>query len=401
MLAKPFRDFVVTEATAASGFRLSPEQERVVRHRGGHLQVVACAGSGKTEAISRRISSLVVEGVEPHEIVAFTFTERAAKSLKTRIAKRIVEAKGEKYLGRTGGMYVGTIHSFCLRLLQDNVPRYGNFDVLDENRLGGLLSREHRRLDLASLGTKHWRPILDFIKNSDVVDNELIDSKALEGTAFGTAYLRYKETLNRYHFLTFGMLVSEAVLALEDLFVAKKVRQNLKHLVVDEYQDVNPAQERLISLLAQDPVQLTVVADDDQSIYQWRGSDVGNMLGFRERYSPVTSHRHREAAVQGLQDGPGAAGEDLHLQGLQDGARATRADLPGLQDGARATREDLRVQGLQDGARAARADLPGLQDGARAAREDLHLQGLQDGARAARADLPGLQDGARAACADL
>lgn len=279
----------MTTATAPTGFKLSPEQERVVNHRGGHLQVIACAGAGKTEAISRRVSSLILEGVEPHQIVAFTFTERAAQSLKTRITRRIAEAKGEDFLDRLGAMYVGTIHAYCLKMLQDHVPEYGNYDILDENRLAGMLSREHKRLELNALGNQHWRPIFDFLRNADVVENELIDIASIQDTPLGKCYSRFKETLDRYHFLTFGLLVSEAVKALDDPAIASRVRQNLRHLIVDEYQDINPAQERLIALLAQDPVQLTVVADDDQSIYQWRGSDVGNMLGFRNRYSPATS----------------------------------------------------------------------------------------------------------------
>src|SRR5436190_11237330 len=126
----------------------SSEQEKVIAHRGGHLQVIACAGAGKTEAISRRVSKLIEEGVEPAQILAFTFTERAAASLKNRITKRVLEAKGQDFLDRLGPMFVGTIHAYCLRLLQDHVPEFGNFDVLDENRLAGLLSREHKRLEL-------------------------------------------------------------------------------------------------------------------------------------------------------------------------------------------------------------------------------------------------------------
>ena len=279
----------MTTATKIKGITLSPEQERVVNHRGGHLQVIACAGAGKTEAISRRVSSLILEGAEPNQIVAFTFTERAAQSLKTRITKRIAEAKGPAFLDRLGPMYVGTIHAYCLKMLQDHVPEYGNYEILDENRLAGMLSREHKRLDLNSLGNQHWRPIFDFLRNADVVENELIDTTSIQDTPFGCCYTRFKETLARYHFLTFGLLISEAVRALGNPAIASRVRQNLRYLIVDEYQDINPAQEKLIALLAQDPVQLTVVADDDQSIYQWRGSDVGNMLGFRERYSPATS----------------------------------------------------------------------------------------------------------------
>lgn len=271
------------------GFALSPEQEKVVNHRGTHLQVIACAGAGKTEAISRRVASLILEGAEPSQIIAFTFTERAAQSLKSRITRRIAEAKGSSFLDRLGPMFVGTIHAYCFRMLQDHVPEYGNFDILDENRLAGLLSREHKRLELNKLGNQHWRPIFDFLRNADVVENELIDAQSMKGSPFGDCYYAFQETLYRYHFLTYGSLVSSSVKALLKPEIGSKVRRNLKYLIVDEYQDINPAQEKLISLLAQKPVELCVVADDDQSIYQWRGSDVSNMLDFRKRYTPATT----------------------------------------------------------------------------------------------------------------
>jgi DNA helicase-2/ATP-dependent DNA helicase PcrA len=272
-----------------AAFKPSPEQEKVIAHRGGHLQVVACAGAGKTEAISRRVSSLIEEGVEPAQIVAFTFTERAAASLKTRITRRIAESKGQAFLDRLGPMFVGTIHAYCLHMLQDHVPEFGNFDILDENRLAGLMSREHKRLRLDRLGLPHWRSIVEFLRNADVIENELLDPQRMKGTPFGDCYLDFKQMLLRYHFLTYGLLISEAVKALARPEVFERVHGPLRHLIVDEYQDINPAQEKLISLLAKPPVHLCVVADDDQAIYQWRGSDVSNMLGFTKRYKPTTT----------------------------------------------------------------------------------------------------------------
>jgi DNA helicase-2/ATP-dependent DNA helicase PcrA len=280
----------MTVALTHRVFLPSPEQQRVIDHRGGHVQVVACAGAGKTEAISRRVAALIAEGVEPCQIVAFTFTDRAAEGLKTRISRRVAEVKGNDFLDRLGPMFIGTIHAYCLRLLQDHVPEFGNFDVLDENRLAGLLSREHKRLELSKLGSQHWRPIFDFLRNADVVENELLEAQQLKGTPFGDCYLRFKETLYRYHFLTYGLLISAAVKALKRPEVFERVHGPLRHLIVDEYQDINPAQERLINLLAQPPVHLCVVADDDQSIYQWRGSDLSHMLGFAGRYGAKSLH---------------------------------------------------------------------------------------------------------------
>ena len=113
---------------------LSPAQLRAVQHRGSDLQLIACAGSGKTETVAQRVSALIEEGAAPESIVAFTFTERAALELKDRILKRVKEKKGAAFLDRLGPMYVGTIHGYCFRLLQDHVPKYGSYDMLDENR---------------------------------------------------------------------------------------------------------------------------------------------------------------------------------------------------------------------------------------------------------------------------
>src|SRR5262245_37925699 len=162
-------------ATRMSGqVLLSPAQEAVVNHRGADLQVIACAGSGKTESISRRVAGLIAEGAEPSSIVAFTFTERAATELKDRITRRVADVKGDAFRDRLGPMFVGTIHAYCFRLLQDYVPRFGNFDVLDENRHAGFLSREFRRIGLNKLATRHWAPIRDFARTVDVIANESI-----------------------------------------------------------------------------------------------------------------------------------------------------------------------------------------------------------------------------------
>ena len=270
---------------ATPTFQLSESQQRVVDHRGSHLQVIACAGSGKTESVSRRVAALISEGVDPASIVAFTFTEKAAAELKARIVTRVRDRLGEEFLGRVGPMFVGTIHSYAFRILQDYVPQYGNYDVLDEHRHAGLLSREYWALGLKELGTRgQWKSIQLFIRNADVVGNELVDRDEIAGTPFGGCYAAYEQMLDRYHLLTFQQLISKAVEALEDPEIYRRVHDPLRYVLVDEYQDVNPAQERLISLLATAPVELCVVGDDDQAIYEWRGSDVGNILTFRDRY---------------------------------------------------------------------------------------------------------------------
>ena len=282
---------------------LSPAQSQVVTHRGSDLQVVACAGSGKTEAMARRVAALLSEGAPPASIVAFTFTERAATELNDRIIRRVTELEGPTFRDRLGPMYVGTIHAYCYQLLQEHVPRYGNYDILDENRHAGFLAREHRAIGLDKLSTRRWQPIRDFARAVDVMGNEGIRASALGETPLGRCYTAWRDRLDRFHFLTFSLLISAAIEALEDPTLAPRIRAPIRHLLVDEYQDINPAQERLIELLAQAPVELCVVGDDDQSIYQWRGSDVTNIVGFVQRrpgaksVTLATNRRSRPAIV--------------------------------------------------------------------------------------------------------
>jgi DNA helicase-2/ATP-dependent DNA helicase PcrA len=149
-------EICVDIATAGSSFVPTSEQKKVIRFRSGHLQVIACAGSGKTETMAQRVVELIAENVQPEGIIAFTFTERAAAGLKSRIAQRVSERFGSGLLARLATMYVGTIHAFCLHLLQNHASQYENYDILDENQHAALLSREYRRLKLDKLGPQHW-----------------------------------------------------------------------------------------------------------------------------------------------------------------------------------------------------------------------------------------------------
>jgi DNA helicase II / ATP-dependent DNA helicase PcrA len=269
---------------------LSGDALAAVEHRGSHLQIIAAAGSGKTEVVSQRVADLLAERQAPQGIVAFTFTERAAAELRQRIAERAEDRVGPGVLDRIGGLFVGTIHAWCFRFLQTAVPRYETYDVLDDHQLTAFLAREANRLDLRRLDAsgRLFASIQRFLRGVDVVENELLDV-AVTDEPFRSTMEAYLETLERYRLLTFGQQVARAVDELSKPAVRTAVHATLRHLVVDEYQDVNPAQERLIELLAGPQVELCVVGDDDQAIYQWRGSDVGNIVSFDQRYTGVAS----------------------------------------------------------------------------------------------------------------
>jgi DNA helicase-2/ATP-dependent DNA helicase PcrA len=272
--------------------RLQGDARSAVEYRGGHIQIIASAGAGKTEVVSQRVASLLADGFPPDSIVAFTFTERAAASLKGRIEQRVLAHPklGHTTLDRIGGMFVGTIHAYCFRVLQQYVPRYETFDVLDDNRLTAFLTREARRIGLKELDGTLFKSIRTFLTNLEVIENELLEPHQLDDPLRGV-YEQYLTVLEEHRFLTYGQQVARAVAELKRESVFATAHGPLRHLIVDEYQDVNPAQERLVERLAANPVHLCVVGDDDQSIYQWRGADVGNIVAFARRYPGVRSFK--------------------------------------------------------------------------------------------------------------
>ena len=269
---------------------LGGDAARAVAHRGGHVQIIASAGSGKTEVVSQRVASLLADGEDPASIVAFTFTEKAAAELKDRIRMRVTAAMGEHSTDQLGRLYVGTIHGYCFQLLQTHVPTYESWTPLDENQLVNLLYREQLQLGLRQLKGTLFKSIHAFRRSIDVLENELLDIADLPEGPFREAATKFYAMLENYRFMSFGTQIVLAVRALEDPAIHARVTENLRHLIVDEYQDVNPAQERLVQLLAtpRGSADLTVVGDDDQAIYQWRGSNVDNIVTFDQRYEDVT-----------------------------------------------------------------------------------------------------------------
>jgi DNA helicase-2/ATP-dependent DNA helicase PcrA len=267
---------------------LEGQSLEAVQHRGSHVQIIASAGSGKTEVVSQRVVSLIAEGVPAREIVAFTFTERAAKELKSRIATRLEQMLGLEAVDQLSGLYVGTIHGYCFQFLQQYVPRYETFDVLDESQHVAFLCREASHLNIKSVvsSNKLFESIDQFNRSVQVLENELLSPDEMP-EPFKSVLEEYFLSLDKYRLLTFGQQIVRAVNALDDPAVSAEIHKSLKHLIVDEYQDVNPAQEELIRKLVTGGAYLTVVGDDDQAIYQWRGSTVRNIISFTERYANV------------------------------------------------------------------------------------------------------------------
>jgi DNA helicase-2/ATP-dependent DNA helicase PcrA len=295
-------------ATTADIPILEGDAAKAVAHRGSHIQIIAAAGSGKTEVVSQRVASLLADGEPPESIVAFTFTEKAAAELKERIRERVTARIGPAATDQLGRLFVGTIHAYCFRMLQTYVPRYETYTPLDANQLTNFLYQQSKFIGIKNLtptvGT--FKNIATFQRGIDVIENELIDVETLPAGDFKTAVESYYAALDRHQFMSFGTQIVRAVEALADPEVHAAVTAPLRHLVVDEYQDVNPAQERLVALLAKPngTADLVVVGDDDQAIYQWRGSSVENIVTFADRYPGVaqftllTNRRSRPGIIE-------------------------------------------------------------------------------------------------------
>ena len=284
------RDEIV-EKILSSPYRLSPDQERAVRSKSRYIRVIAGAGAGKTEVLTRRIVYLLLaEGIEPSSIVAFTFTDRAAHSMKSRIYNRVHELN-PGMVERLGEMYIGTIHAFSKRIL-DSHYSYGNYSVLDENQEVAFLMRYGWDLGIDKCEETYSESVRAFLRTANMVWNEMLDMSELEREApgFYKKLKQYEDLLEMHRLLTFGRMVSIAVQRLmEDPDPVKSI----KHLIVDEYQDINKAQEKLISMIGRSS-SVFVVGDPRQSIYQWRGSDESFFHSFEARFSEAETVVIRE-----------------------------------------------------------------------------------------------------------
>jgi len=249
---------------------LSNSQREAVLNENRHIRVIAGAGAGKTETLTRRIVKLLlIDGVDPKEIVAFTFTEKAAQSMKSRIYERLRLFGGDAICARLGDMYVGTIHAFCFRLLHDYF-NYGAFDALDENQEMAFLLRFGWELRLQG-GRNYSENCELFMQSLNVVYAEMISDEVLSRRAasFYRAKRRYEEFLDSHRRLTFNRMIALAVKHLQD---RPQVLEHVRHLIVDEYQDINRAQEHLIQLIGRSG-SIFIVGDPRQTIYRFRGSD--------------------------------------------------------------------------------------------------------------------------------
>ena len=292
----------MTHARTDSTARLNPAQQQAVETLAGPLVVYAGAGSGKTRVICHRIAALIDEGVAPSSILAVTFTNKAAKEMRERVEHLVG--------GRARSIVVSTFHSACARFLRIFAREAGyseTFSILDDDDQKALLKDVSQSLNVPDklLSVATIKNKIDRLKNAGISPEDYakqIREHALDALSAAREKMRrygedenahliqkcyalYKHRLKTQNAMDFNdlLLVMVNLLQSNDA-VLKQLQNRFRHFLVDEFQDTNPIQFRLIQLLSAHTNNLCIVGDDDQSIYSWRGAEPSFILDFRKFY---------------------------------------------------------------------------------------------------------------------
>lgn len=271
---------------------LNSEQQRAVECTEGPLLILAGAGSGKTKTLTHRIAHIIATNkATPYNILAVTFTNKAAREMRERVAQLL----GQSADNRSFMPYMGTFHSICVRLLRQDGEHIGipkNFVIFDES---DRLSAVKQACKSAMIDEKSYPPktLASIIGNAK---NELVSPQDYLGVASGPTqraaaqiYPLYQKILKDNNALDFDDLISRTVNLLQvQEPIRKKWQSQFTYIMIDEYQDTNAAQYKLVKLLTDDRKNIAVVGDDWQSIYSWRGADFRNILNFEKDYPDVT-----------------------------------------------------------------------------------------------------------------
>lgn len=281
MMTVPSTPTTETEEPLTAG--LNPEQREAVEWPGGPMLIFAGAGSGKTRVITHRIVRLLAKGTPAFRIFAVTFTNKAAREMRERVEALVG--------GKTKDMWIGTFHSLCARLLRIEGRAIGidqNFVIYDDGDQQSLIREIFK---LKNIDDKSIRPSAVLHEISSAKEKlQSPEQYAENATGFmekivSDIYKSYNALLRKANALDFDDILYYAVRLLEQRAdVREKYQERFHHLLVDEYQDVNYAQYKIVHMLAEKSRNVMVVGDDDQSIYAWRGADVSLILRFGSDY---------------------------------------------------------------------------------------------------------------------
>ena len=277
---------------------IDPKKLEIINHVDGPLLVIAGPGAGKTMAIVERVVHLIgVCHVPPEAIFVSTFTEKAAKELLTRISRRLME-EGLKV--SPNEMYIGTMHSLFLRILKDYSEftrlkkNYKTFDDFDQKYTVYRKMYDFRKIDnfdLIASAQSNWSnaeklcSILNKVREEAIDPAQLLAAPEPDVKALGEAYKLYREILEGENAIDFSAIQSEMLALIESQpQVLAELQEKIRYLIIDEYQDTNTIQERILLKLAGESANICVVGDEDQSIYRFRGASVRNILQFPSNF---------------------------------------------------------------------------------------------------------------------
>jgi DNA helicase-2/ATP-dependent DNA helicase PcrA len=271
---------------------LNPEQRRAVETTDGPLLIQAGAGSGKTKTLTHRIAYLIATNrATPYNILAVTFTNKAAKEMRARVALLL----GENPDNRGFMPFMGTFHSICVRILRQDGEYIGipkSFVIFDESDRQAAVKQASKQLmlDEKSFPARGLSGLISGAKNDLVTAQEFAAHANTPGQkAAAQVFPLYQKALKDAGALDFDDLISRTVsLLTTQPDVRKKWQQQFSYVMIDEYQDTNEAQYRLVKLLTNENNNIAVVGDDWQSIYSWRGADFRNILNFEKDYKDCT-----------------------------------------------------------------------------------------------------------------
>lgn len=276
---------------------LNPNQEKAVRTVEGRVLVLAGAGSGKTRVIVHRIAHLIQNrGVNPQSVLGLTFTNKAAAEMRHRLESLIGPLSRQVTLS--------TFHSFCMQVLRKEIERLGytrDFSLYDEKdlqRLIGQLTREMLNHDGELPSLAPTMAALAEASNKGLSAQEALEGNQTWHDSFSKdLYIRLHSTLRAYNAVSFDSLITLAIRLFEEHpETLGRYQDRFRYLMIDEYQDTNPAQFRLAELLAAKYQNLCVVGDDDQSIYGWRGAEVKNILNFKADHVVKLEQNYRSTS---------------------------------------------------------------------------------------------------------
>ena len=279
---------------------LNQDQTKVIETLDGPMLVVAGPGSGKTFCLVERVANILrTTGIEPERILISTFTEKAAKELVTRITSRLGRIEN---LGNPLDLTVGTLHTIFLKLLEEfkaYTRIQKNYTVLDQfDQQYFLFQQAGEFRDIKgvedALGLRSpqssWRfagalmAWLNKISEEGIVAEGLLASDSPEMKASGEAYQTYRRLLGEFNYLDFSTIQVEMLRLLDNPYVCAQIQGRFDYLMIDEYQDTNTIQERIVLKLAEGHQNLCVVGDDDQALYRFRGASIRNILEFPTRF---------------------------------------------------------------------------------------------------------------------